>query len=444
MKKLASSIGFSEHVLVSAKGKAGGICLLWSNSLDAEILEFDSQTVAVKVSDDFCSWVMIGFYGLLYQTKRYKAWGNLYALLQSISEPWLCFGDFNVVVDDAEKDGGIRGSSSTPNFLKDLLFDLGAVDLGFAGCKFTQWNKCWGKGAIRERLDQAISSPDWRLKFPNANVLHLGTINSDHAPLLIDTNPTEESAPRPFWFEAMWSRDPKCGAVIKQAWNSEVYGSHAFILCRKQFHTTIALKKWNKDVFGHCQTKIKELNYRIEKLQLHDMAEQNAKHEAVLQGELNEWLKRNEILWRQKSRETWLKDGDKNSKFFCLSTVIRCKRNSIDAIKNGDGEWITCKKDIRIHVVESFQHLFREEAVEFPLDLQHLIRPSILEAKNSTLCKIPTPQEIKEVIFGMSNLKAPRPDGLSALFTKGIGILQDPLSQMQFKAFSALADSLKR
>ena len=137
MKKLASSIGFSEHVLVSAKGKAGGICLLWSNSLDAEILEFDSQTVAVKVSDDFCSWVMIGFYGLLYQTKRYKAWGNLYALLQSISEPWLCFGDFNVVVDDAEKDGGIRGSSSTPNFLKDLLFDLGAIDLGFAGCKFT-------------------------------------------------------------------------------------------------------------------------------------------------------------------------------------------------------------------------------------------------------------------------------------------------------------------
>jgi hypothetical protein len=167
----------------------------------------------------------------------------------------------------------------------------------------------------------------------------------------------------------MWSRDPRCGAVIKQAWNSEVYGSHAFILCRKQFHTTIALKKWNKDVFGHCQTKIKELNYRIKKLQLHDMAEQNAKHEVVLQGELNEWLRRNEILWRQKSREMWLKDGDKNSKFFHLSTVIGRKRNSIDDIKNGDGEWITCKKDIRIHVVESFQHLFREEAVEFPLDL---------------------------------------------------------------------------
>jgi hypothetical protein len=321
-------------------------------------------------------------------------------------------------VDDAEKDGGIRGSSSTPNFLKDLLFDLGAVDLGFAGCKFTWWNKRWGKGAIRERLDRAISSPEWRLKFPNANVLHLGAINSDHAPLLIDTNPTEESAPRPFRFEAMWSKDPRCGDVIKQAWNSEVYGSHAFILCRKQFHTATTLKKWNRDVFGHCQTKIKELNSRIEKMQMQDITEQNAKHEAALQGELNEWLRRNEVLWRQKSRETWLKDGDKNSKFFHLSTVIRRKRNSIDAIKNGDGEWITCKKDIRNHVVESFQHLFREEAVEFPLDLEHLIRPSISEVENSTLCKIPTPQEIKEVIFGMSNLKAPGPDGLPALFYK--------------------------
>jgi hypothetical protein len=65
-------------------------------------------------------------------------------------------------------------------------------------------------------------------------------------------------------------------------------------------------------------------------------------------------LRRNEILCKQKSRDLWLKDGDKNSKFFHLSTLIRRKRNSIDAIRDDDGDWITSKKEIRSHVVSKF------------------------------------------------------------------------------------------
>jgi hypothetical protein len=54
-----------------------------------------------------------------------------------VDDPWTCIGDFNVVLDCSEKEGGRVGSFSSPNFLKDLLFDLGAVDLGFVGNSFT-------------------------------------------------------------------------------------------------------------------------------------------------------------------------------------------------------------------------------------------------------------------------------------------------------------------
>ena len=128
----------------------------------------------------------------------------------------MCFGDFNVVVEDSEKEGGIQGSTFASNFLKELLFDLSTIDLGYSGKQFTWWNKRWGRGAIRERLDQAFASPSWRVAFPKASVIHLGAINSDHHPLLIDTNPVEEFTPRPFRFEAMWIRDPRCGGVIKK------------------------------------------------------------------------------------------------------------------------------------------------------------------------------------------------------------------------------------
>ena len=148
MKKLACSIGFSEHLIVSAKGKAGGIGLFWSNIVSTKIVEFDSRTIAITVRDEFCSWSLIGFYGPPYQAKRRKVWSNLHALLQSLNEPWMCFGDFNVVVEDSEKEGGIQGSTSVSNFLKELLFDLSAIDLGYSGKQFTWWNKRWGRGAI--------------------------------------------------------------------------------------------------------------------------------------------------------------------------------------------------------------------------------------------------------------------------------------------------------
>ena len=140
--------------------------------------------------------------------------------------------------------------------------------------------------------------------------------------------------------------------------------------------------------------------------------------EANIQQELNGWLSRNETLWRQKSRETWLKDGDRNSRFFHLSTVIRRCRNSIDAIRDDQGVWIINKVEIKEFVVSKFQKLFTEESTSFPTDLEDLISPSISQLDNDALCIIPTPQEIKEVIFGMQSQKAPGPDGLPPLVYK--------------------------
>ena len=74
MSKLACSIGFSEHVIVGASRKAGGLCLMWSNTIAVKVLEFNSRTIAIMVQDEFCSWSLIGFYGLPYHAKLRKAW----------------------------------------------------------------------------------------------------------------------------------------------------------------------------------------------------------------------------------------------------------------------------------------------------------------------------------------------------------------------------------
>ncbi len=101
------------------------------------MLEFNAVTIAISIRDNVRSWTLVGFYGPPYQQKRYKAWTNLLALLESIVGPWMCFGDFNMVLEAKEKAGGCIGSASGTNYLRNLMFELGAVDLGFSRNRFT-------------------------------------------------------------------------------------------------------------------------------------------------------------------------------------------------------------------------------------------------------------------------------------------------------------------
>lgn len=110
---------------------------------------------------------------------------------------------------------------------------FGAIDLGFTRSKFTRAKGRWGNSAVKRRLHRGRSSISWRLAFPNASIAHLGAISSYHALILLETNPKDTFAHRPFKFEAMWIRDDRCAAMIEKAWNEEVRGSDFVKLYKK-------------------------------------------------------------------------------------------------------------------------------------------------------------------------------------------------------------------
>ena len=89
--------------------------MMWKNDFKVDVADFNKHVVAVKINDGACQRALIGFYGLPYSTKRRKAWKNLEAMLLVIEEPWVCLGDFNLVIDDQEKDRGKRARASAPN-----------------------------------------------------------------------------------------------------------------------------------------------------------------------------------------------------------------------------------------------------------------------------------------------------------------------------------------
>ncbi|XP_050249078.1 uncharacterized protein LOC126696366 [Quercus robur] len=112
----------------------------------------------------------------------------------------MCFGDFNFVLNEDEALSGKNGSSST-NYLKDLMFEVHAIDLGYSGGKYTWVKGKWGNAAIKRRLDRGIANISRRLAYPRATITHLGAIGPDHTSIVLNMNPQSCFAHQPFRFE---------------------------------------------------------------------------------------------------------------------------------------------------------------------------------------------------------------------------------------------------
>lgn len=117
-------------------------------------------------------------------------------------------GDFNDIVCREEKTGGRRVSSSF--YLRNFIFESGAIDIGFSGYSYTWCNKRAGIANIRERIDRVLVSVDWRIRFNQAGVLHLPPEGSDHLPMQLSLKQEQCIPSKPFRFLEAWTRDPSC------------------------------------------------------------------------------------------------------------------------------------------------------------------------------------------------------------------------------------------
>ena len=169
---------------------------------------------------------------------------------------------------------------------------------------------------------------------------------------------------------------------------------------------------------GIQKEKIKDLQDKLLKIQQAAPTKENLNIEASLNLELNEWRAREDLRLRKNSRELWVKEGDCNSRFFHLSTIIRRKRNYISEIKLENGSWIRDREDIQRYFLDNFSSLYNTSHPQFPENLESLIQPFVIDQDNLELCRVPSRDEIKKVVFGMKALKAPGPDGFLVLFYK--------------------------
>ena len=94
-----------------------------------------------------------------------------------------------------------------------------------------------------------------------------------------------------------------------------------------------------------------------ERLRVLNEQELEARKEA--REDFKKWALMEEISWRQKSRETWLKEGDKNTGFFHKMANSNRRRNCLKKIKV-NGIWLLEDQEIQRGVMRAYQNLLSD------------------------------------------------------------------------------------
>jgi len=399
-------------------GSKGGLLLAWRNGVDLECFVTNANTISAWCYSDpvHTPWMLSCVYGSPYSHNRSQFWDNLMEIGANFSRAWLCIGDFNMILGQSEKSGGLPDACSSRDFFHDFLNVFGMIDLGFFGNPYTWSNHRDSCHQIKQRLDRGVASPSWFSLFPSFALRHLPDDSSNHNPLLLDTSVVQNSLPYPFRFEDFWIHHPECLSVIMAAWDALALGSPAFVLVRRLKSTKKALKTWNSLSFGNIQSKIHSLTKFLDDIQQSASNLVAYSLESNIRFELDSLYLQEETLWHSKSRDTWLTCKDLNTKYFHLSTLIKRRRNAIDFLKLNTGTWISDRRVIGNSFCNHFANLFSSSGPSDSLEYLPLFDPVITDAINQDICCIPLEQEIFEALLSISATKAPGPDGFTSLF----------------------------
>jgi len=251
-----------------------------------------------------------------------------------------------------EKRGGLRRLNKDAEAFTSFIDNDKLLDILPKSGNFTWNNRRGGDRMIASRLDRFLISENIIMEGIAVESDILLSRGSDHWPvsLIVEVQGTPRN--KPFRFEKFWLEHPNFIKMVEKWWSEplEGRGSKMFNFQKKLRSIKDKIKEWNKTVFGNIFKEKTLIEGKLE--QIHkDWATGNSNEESTAQEKslTQQWhdrCRQEEILWKQKSRVQWMKEGEQNTKFFHRSALDYRSANRILEMRNREGETLKNHNDI--------------------------------------------------------------------------------------------------
>lgn len=406
-------------VAKESNGLSGGLLSVWNKDLFTFKYSFSGGGfLGVCVEWNAGLLYIVNIYSPCSMSGKRQLWSDLIAFkLHNDPGEWCLGGDFNSILKVGER----RGRGGAVNSKERIEFSqfceaMDIIDIPVMGKKFTWFNS---DGTSMSRLDRFLISEGFATKAGISNQWIGDRDISDHCPIwLLSSN--LNWGPKPFKFNNCWADHPDFLSFVKTTWEGiTIHGKKAFILKEKLKKLKEALKVWNREVFGiidlNIDQTVKDLNDLEEQLVNGDSDPTclNSKDKVK---QFWEQLHAKESLLLQKSRTTWIREGDSNTRFFHASIKGRRRRNQITMLKKGE-VWVEGVEEIKSLVQEHFTQHFTEEWPNKPF-LQSIAFNSLTAEDNEILLAAFTEEEVRDTVWSCDGNKSPGPDGFNLNFYK--------------------------
>jgi exonuclease III len=406
------------------EGRCGGLAIFWKEGVQLFVKPTMSRyhIDADVISEDGFKWRLTGLYGESKSGEKDKTWKLLRMLHGHSSLPWLCLGDFNEVLFPSEKQGGQAKSQACMEKFREALEFCGLDDLGYSGDPYTWRNNSLDASMyIRERLDRAVASMDWRLHFPGYKVINGDPRHSDHRPIIVLLEPEIQQrsysvAEQPK-FEARWLEEGDCEDVVKNAWSLAILSGDSMVAeairCVGR-----DLHYWSKEVLGDLKNRIKKTKKDLARCRKENICQAQVDKEHLLKYKLSKLQDQKNIYWKQGAHAHWLKDGDQNTSFFHACASERKRTNLIKRLKNDSGGVVEGEEELKSFIANYYQTLFVSSAGVGEDELLTSVPTLVTTEMQAHLSKEFCLDDINEALNSIGDLKAPGPDSMPAIFYK--------------------------